>query len=338
MSKVKDTLFHIACANVFPIAPLHKIYYLLTHRRDFYLKEYAALAVPGDKKLMLHYLLKYGFGYDEFFMFDIKHKDHTTFISECERWKYFKKMNTKKGNRLYRDKGATYQLFSDLYGRELVTVTTKEEFDGFLSKHPRVVYKPINTEKGQGIKIYEGSETLWDQLKDSVPFVLEEPIIQGAETAVFHPKSVNTIRLATILTGDSPENYKVHFIKPFLRIGRSGSFVDNASAGGIICGLSMDGVLFSDGKDMLGNEYKEHPDTHVVFDGCRLPNFENVLKTAETAALRYPENRYVGWDLAYTADGKWIIVEGNSFAALSVSQMLCGTGIKREVQNIVNIL
>ena len=95
----------------------------------------------------------------------------------------------------------------------------------------------------------------------------------------------------------------------------------------------MDGTVVTDGVDEFTNTYFEHPDSHIVFKGYQLPKFEEALEITRKAALRYPENRYVGWDLAYNEDEKWVIVEGNCFAQL-ISQMCNKMGVKKEFEEI----
>ena len=336
---IKNEIEYFLWLKIFPIKPLRKALYLLRHRRNTYLKRFSAISSPDDKKLMLKYLLKYGLAYDEFYAFDVKNSDPASFITECERWKNLKKMNTVKGCKVYANKGKTYEIFSDLYGRDLVTVKSKEDYEDFIKKHHSFVYKDEVSCCGKGISLYDVNETdsqvLWEKLKKNVPFLIEEPIEQGAEMAIFHPQSVNTVRILTVLTGNSPENYKVIPCLPSLRLGRGGCFVDNVYAGGIACGVSLDGTVTTDGVDELANTYKEHPDTHIAFKGYKLPKFEEVLKLIETAALRYTENRYVGWDVAYTKEGKWIIVEGNCFGRV-IAQRCDKIGRKAEFEEIMS--
>ncbi len=336
---LRNEIEYFLWMKIFPIQPLRKALYLLRHRRNNYIKRFSEVSTPNDKKLMLKYLLKYGLSYEEFYWFDVKNNDPSSFVTECKRWKYFRKLNTPKGCRVYTSKGKTYEIFSDFYARALVTVNSKDDFDRFLASHSAFVYKDETNCCGKGVKLYNIDETdkdkLWEELKNKVPFIMEEPIEQGNEMAILHPQSVNTIRIVTILTGNSPKNYKVIHYSPFLKAGRGENFVDNAGSGGVICGISLDGTVTTDGIDELTNTYKEHPDTHIAFKGLKLPKFEEALELTEAAALRYTENRYVGWDLAYTKEGKWIIVEGNCFAQL-VSQLCDKVGVRSELEEIIS--
>lgn len=337
----KKELNYFLWLKVFPIQLLRKALYIANNRRKTYLDRFSEISRPEDKKLMLQYLLKYGLSYEEFYWFDAKHNNPSAYVTECKRWKYFKKLNTIEGCKLYSNKGNTYRLFSDLYGRTLVTVNSRKDYDTFLAKHADFVYKDETNCCGKGLKLYRTTDTdkdaLWENLKNKVPFVMEEPIIQGEELAIFHPQSVNTIRIVTILTGNAPNNYKVIHYAPFLKTGRGDNFVDNAGSGGVICALDLDGTVKTDGFDERTNTYKEHPDTHIPFKGYKLPKFEEAIKLTETAALRYTENRYVGWDLAYTKNGKWIIVKGNCFAQL-VSQFCDKVGRRKEFEEILKNL
>ena len=326
--------------KIFSVQPLRKLLYIANNRRSTYLKRFSCVATSEDKKLMMKYLWKYGLSYEDFYFFDVKENDPATFISECYRWKYYKKLNTKKGSKVYADKGETYKVFSDLYGRDLVTVYSKRDYDEFLKHNPGFVYKDSINGCGKGIKLYKTGETdkeeLWENLKNRVPFIMEQPIVQSEEMARFHPESVNTVRIVTVLKGNDKTGYTVEAFAPFMKVGKGNSFVDNGGAGGIMCSVGMDGTITSDGIDELVNIYMEHPDTHIVFKGQKLPEFEKAIIVAKTAALRYTENRLVGWDVAHSMEKGWIIVEGNSFGQFIGQQMCDKIGKKQEFEEIIS--
>ena len=44
-----------------------------------------------------------------------------------------------------------------------------------------------------------------------------------------------------------------------------------------------------------------------------------------------PSVRYIGWDLAYTKDNKWVVIEGNGMSQFIGPQTIWQRGIKKEV-------
>ena len=70
------------------------------------------------------------------------------------------------------------------------------------------------------------------------------------------------------------------------------------------------GIIVSDFCDYDLNVYKEHPKTHFVPKGYKIPMWDDVLQLVKEAAYVVPEVAYVGWDVALTKDGP-VLIEGN---------------------------
>lgn len=335
---IKQKINRFLHLHIYPVPFLKNTIHMLCNRRSDYIKKYSNLASPGDKKRMLKYLFKCGITYEEYFFYDCKNCDVSSFISDAERWQYYHRLNGKKAFDIFIDKIATYELFSDLYGRECAKITDASSFYAYVEQHPVFVYKRIDGSLGKGVRLIDASknkEAVWSELCDSAPFVVEEPIKQGAAMAALHPHSVNTLRISTILTGSGNETYKVNVLAPFAKVGQKGSFVDNGGSGGILVAISPEGKFFTDGIDEYCTVYTEHPDTKITFKGYEIPEFDKVLKLAETAALRIKTDaRIVGWDLAYSENG-WVIVEGNAFGQLIGQQMCDKVGKKAEFEALM---
>jgi hypothetical protein len=99
----------------------------------------------------------------------------------------------------------------------------------------------------------------------------------------------------------------------YLRTGKTGSFVDNAGSGGILIHVDPEkGITDSHGLDKKGIIYDSHPNHGYSFSGILLPFWDEALKTVKQAALTIPGVRYAGWDLTFTDENRWIIIEGNA--------------------------
>ena len=77
--------------------------------------------------------------------------------------------------------------------------------------------------------------------------------------------------------------------------------------------------------------YKNHPYSHIEFDGYPVPEFEKCLDVVREIAYYEPAGRYVGWDVAVTPDGIEII-EGNIPPGEVITQVCTGCGIKNMMQ------
>ena len=70
-------------------------------------------------------------------------------------------------------------------------------------------------------------------------------------------------------------------------MGREGSFIDNASAGGVVCGVDLrTGKVNSKGFDKEGALFDCHPDTGVRFEDLSMPDWEDAMQLVKQAALK----------------------------------------------------
>ncbi len=115
-----------------------------------------------------------------------------------------------------------------------------------------------------------------------------------------------------------------------MRMGRSGSTVDNTSAGGLVCGLDNEGNLLDfASSDKLDFKCSEHPDTHIVFKNHKIPEVPKVIKAAKKMHMLVPQLGIVNWDFTITEDGKPCLIEANCeyAAGYDLIQTAHGKGI-----------
>lgn len=140
--------------------------------------------------------------------------------------------------------------------------------------------------------------------------MLQSGIIQHPIMASLNPSSVNTIRILTHIT----KNGEVKIRSVVVRMGRNGTYVDNASSGGVTIGVSDNGQLKDTGYDVKGISYTEHPDTHVRFNSITIPNYHNILETVSRECWKLPQFRMLSWDIAIDEDGEPILIEVNMYS------------------------
>lgn len=153
-------------------------------------------------------------------------------------------------------------------------------------------------------------------------FIFQKHIIQHTGLSRVCNSSLNTIRIDTFLD----ENNKPEVISAYLRMGISGSVVDNLGAGGIYVGIDLSsGKLHKIARnkiEMGGMVYNKHPDSGVEFEGFTIPYFTEV-KTLACQAARQISERLVGWDIGIAANGP-VLIEGNGWYELTYVQIAYG--------------
>lgn len=285
----------------------------------------------------------YGFSAGEYFAFKLYEKDgqtRRTYVTDRYRKKMSYYMNDIIEMEVFFDKYKTSRKYAQYYKRETMIAGSEKDlgaFKDFVRKYETFVVKPYQLSRGRGVHLVESpkndseAESMFaDIIKDGKK-ILEEPIIQGDVLGAFHPESVNTIRCVAIVSDG-----KLHIPYCIIRMGRGGSFVDNASAGGIFAIINPDtGEIISDGTDESNHIYEEHPDSHIRFRGYRIPQWDSFQEFIREIAFYDPKIKYVGWDIAYGKDKGWMIVEGNCTCQLEARQVACGHGMKKEFDSII---
>lgn len=135
---------------------------------------------------------------------------------------------------------------------------------------------------------------------------VQEIIRQHPALASIHDKSVNTIRVLSMLRGDRCE-----IISACLRAGRGGVFVDGGNRGGLNCGIGMDGRLKGPFHDKWGNVYEKHPDRDFDPEGFAVPGFQNLIEVIKKQHLHFPQLRLISWDFSIDADENPVFIEWN---------------------------
>ncbi len=220
---------------------------------------------------------------------------------------------------LLRDKNELYRRCPDLLKRECLDVTTTSpaEVEDFMKRHKRFVGKVNLSSYSQAFCIYDTSKMTATQILKNMKrlnqTLLEEYIVQHETIMAIYPDSVNTIRIHTVNNGSEIRM----FLKPMFRSGCDGSVVDALAFTSCYRALvEADGSLSHTSyidKWSRGKAADRHHNTSTRFNTIRLPYISEMLLMAKTAAARFPELTYIGWDVAITQQGP-VIVEGNGIS------------------------
>lgn len=287
------------------------------------------------------------FAYDikpyEYFLLNyntLNAKQRGEFITDVYKDKICLKIsNLNDFNTKIKDKYSAYLHFKELYKREIIKVTSQDDFskfDSFIKKHNSFVVKPVKGARGIGIQLIDiesnknnVTELFNKLILEKGTCVIEERIHQANEMAQCHQYSINTVRCPGVLNNNT---YSI--LAPIMRTGKNGSFVDNATQGGIFANININtGIIYTDGYDEFGNIYETHPDTNTKFKGFVIPKWEDLKQIAHKAACLLPSNPYIAWDFALTDNG-WVIVEAN-WGQFLMYQIAEQKGVKKEFLQLI---
>ena len=187
---------------------------------------------------------------------------------------------------------------------------TKEQARALILAQPRTFLKiAADSLGGHGVFCCNGeadAAKLDKWLNGGSDFVAQLPLTQHPDIAALHPDSINSVRIITLLM---PEGVTV--LATALRMGFGNAVVDNASSGGIFCGIDENGKLRKYAFRRTGERYEEHPTTGIRFEGYQIPCMEKAKETVIRAQKTLPQFRLVAWDICIDPAGEPVLIEGN---------------------------
>lgn len=184
---------------------------------------------------------------------------------------------------------------------------TKRQAIEICKSHETLIIKP-STETGgsRGIVFWRKCEPIEELLeKCGNNIIVQKLIKQHKDLAVIHPSSVNTIRVMSLIWKG-----EVRVLSSVLRMGVCGSKVDNASAGGITCGIKENGQLKDVAFSAKGERFERHPQG-FHFSNCKIPNYTRVIQMVRDCHERLGHFKLVSWDIAVGEDAEPILIEAN---------------------------
>ncbi len=151
--------------------------------------------------------------------------------------------------------------------------------------------------------------SLYRCLHGETVFLMEDYLQQSNEFKGFNPDSLNTVRLWVLesVPGDA------RVIGAYLRVGRAGVAIDNASVGGMMFPIDI-----RTGNIMPGltkhtphrDNIREHLDHQYAIAGHRLEDWRTIMHFSQSVVTRLPETRFAGLDVTMTTRGP-ALVEAN---------------------------
>ncbi len=274
---------------------------------------------------MIYSMFRYGVGYLDYMTFGFAYigKDkRKTFITMDDNIELVHRLNNRDYYYVFDDKLAFDKRFEKYLRRDFCDLNDGfEAFEAFLSGKDVFFGKQPLSFGGLGVEKFRLSEhpdhqKLYEELIEKKMFLAEEAIVQHPTMNELCDRSINTVRIVTILN----DNNEAKFIYALIRVGNGKNDVDNITSGGMYTLLDPDGTishpLFC---DKTVTYYEVHPNNGKVFKGFKVPYFEEAVAMCKEAAFVEPNMRYVGWDVGITPDGP-VFVEGNNLPGYDMGQ------------------
>lgn len=138
-------------------------------------------------------------------------------------------------------------------------------------------------------------------------YIVQDAIQQSKDMASLNPTSLNTIRIMTYKRKED-----VVILYSVVRMGRKGTVVDNASAGGLYCGINSDGSLKKEAYTLTPFSKNYTSDNGVRFETFVIPKFEEMKSLVKNWHNELPYAKLIGWDLAVDDNNDIVLVEINA--------------------------
>lgn len=206
-------------------------------------------------------------------------------------------------------------------------------FESLLKNEYDVMIKPVDGACGIGIVhlrsvegrlFVKGNEISIDQLKSVVgggKYIIQQFINnQHKGISRLYPHACNTLRITVARVND-----EFRVLGRMCMLGAHGTDCSNWHFGGVCINLKEDGTLDRFGYCKIDKKVTAHPDTGVIFEGYKIPYFEEAIALAKKATECFYGFCSIGWDIAITDDGPTII-EGNDDWGIVAHQMVENRG------------
>ena len=227
----------------------------------------------------------------------------------------------------------------------ILPITKSEALDA-LSDIENCIIKPSkDSSAGIGVKSlncnngisYDTHESIGDIIESyRGNFVVEKKIVNCENLKVLNPSSCNTLR---VHTWRNKETAQIVFVSSFLRVGRQGSIIDNAFAGGIAIPLNEEGVLSNSGCTLKNYSRIEKSDTGITFRGYKIEDFDRIIDATITAHKNLPHFDFIGWDVTIDDKNEVVIIEFNPDPDMRLDQSIfmdtCLLSHQKEILKVV---
>lgn len=273
--------------------------------------------------------------YNTYEFWCLNKRERMNYLSELQLKCIYRKMENTDEWKWIDNKLMTHLKFAKFMRRDWIcpSISSFDSFCQFVSSRDCIV-KPWMGSLGKGIFLVEKDgicdlHELYNNCRNN-GLIVEERVRSCKELEAFHPHSLNTIRVMTMINGN-----RFEVIGCMFRMGVGDHVVDNGSAGGILAPIDIKtGVIVGDGRDKEGKTYACHPDTGKTIKGFVVPNWDNVLASCKEMAFLISKKAIAGWDVCVLDEGEVELIEVNGGPNIMGLQTAYGYGLKPRIQTI----
>lgn len=210
------------------------------------------------------------------------------------------------------------------------------DLDSLLKRDYDVMFKPVDGACGIGILhvrsaggelVAKGKEISVGQLNNMLGkgrYLIQQFINnQHEDMKRLYPDACNTLRITI-----AREGKETRVMGRMCMLGAHGTDCSNWHFGGVSVNIKEDGTLDKYGFCKIDKKVTAHPDTGIIFEGYKIPYFDEAIALAKRATEYFYGFCSIGWDIAITTDGPTII-EGNDDWGIVAHQMVENRGWRK---------
>lgn len=190
-----------------------------------------------------------------------------------------------------------------------------------LENKDSLIKPSVDSGEGRLIEFFDKEDIRYEDINKTFTkldcnFIVQKIVKQHEVISRFNEHSLNTIRILSFLF-----NGEVHMLSAILRIGSSGSRVDNIGAGGYACAIDNKGKLHEYGVNK-NSDWCKQTKNGIIFKGVEIPSYDKVIKIIKKEHQHLPHFKIIGWDMSIDQDGEPVFIEYNSCPGQN--QFSCG--------------
>ena len=209
-----------------------------------------------------------------------------------------------------------YSCVNGIYRNESNQLITFQTMCQSIMNLRAVIKKTIDSSSGRDVQIVnvcDGVDTKTGKPISEIisefgnNFVIQDIVKQHEFLERINPSSLNTFRVMSYIFND-----RIYVCPIALRLGRNGSDRDNIHFGGLTIGVNEKDELREYAFSEFGEKFAEHPDTHVVFAGTKVPFVKALQDKAILLHSELPWLGIISWDLSINEMGSIVLIEANT--------------------------
>ena len=229
---------------------------------------------------------------------------------------------------------------NNMWFNNKMDIISLKELEKIIENEKQIVIKQA-TESSGGHGVYFIDKASSDIKKEFSKYIknikpdliIRKIIKQNRELSKLNSSSLNTIRILSFLE----KNGETKIYSSIIRMGIGNSKVDNASSGGITCGINSDGSLKNVAYKANGEKFLKHPTSGIHFNSIVIPKYNEMIELVKKTHPLLPMSRLISWDLAVDENNEIILIEFSlKYGELDFHQLNNGPLFGKDTKKILD--